>query len=235
MTDTPRTRSALVDLFADNSTGNISEQDLRDFLKSVPVMTRGSGPPTADPEQVGDRYYDESTDIEYIGISTGASPTDDNWRVNSPTGMVGRCVVGHPQQTAQDYSANTKVTGWTATPEINDGPILYWNNSLSRFEFGSESVGCSVCVEVYVSIDSYTATDYFDSWIYHYDSGDAAKEYALSNYQTPEGFIRTNFTAWFHDIEDGDYIQHNLDFETDNSIQINSDYRMGITVFRGAF
>ena len=35
MADTPRTLDALQTLFADNASGLISEQDLRDFLVSV--------------------------------------------------------------------------------------------------------------------------------------------------------------------------------------------------------
>lgn len=86
MPDTPRTRSELVALFATNTTGDIGAQDLRDFLASVPVMTRGSGAPTTSPEQVGDRYYDETNDVEWVGISTGASPTEDNWQAITGAG-----------------------------------------------------------------------------------------------------------------------------------------------------
>ena len=35
MADTARTKTALAALFADNSTGNISPQDLRDFLETM--------------------------------------------------------------------------------------------------------------------------------------------------------------------------------------------------------
>lgn len=86
MPDQARTRSELVALLADNTTGDISEQDVRDLLKSIAVSTTGSGPPTIPAGRTGDRYFDLTNDQEYIAVAAGSSPTDEDWRLYTPYG-----------------------------------------------------------------------------------------------------------------------------------------------------
>lgn len=85
MPDTPRTRSALVALLPDNGEGQISAQDLRDFLASVPIVQFGDGPPTVAAEQVADHYYDQTNGILYSATATGLSPSIDEWEPINPS------------------------------------------------------------------------------------------------------------------------------------------------------
>ena len=77
MVDTLRSRSALISLLADNSSGDIDAQDVRDFLKSVSVRVEGSGAPAVTPEEVGDVYVDTTNDVLYCAIGTSSSA---DWR-----------------------------------------------------------------------------------------------------------------------------------------------------------
>lgn len=53
MPDTRRTFAALATLFADNTAGAISAQDLRDFLQSMTVHTAAAAPGASDDETLG--------------------------------------------------------------------------------------------------------------------------------------------------------------------------------------
>lgn len=85
MVDTVRTLAALQTLLADNTAGNISAQDLRDFLVSVypawqshvPVLTATSSNPDlgTGPTQYGDYLESETGLVIYqFGIIFGTSP-----------------------------------------------------------------------------------------------------------------------------------------------------------------
>lgn len=77
MVDTIRSRSALATLLADNSSGDISPQDVRDFLASAVIQSQGSGAPASTPASVGEIYVDTTNHVVYVAVDTGAA-TD--WR-----------------------------------------------------------------------------------------------------------------------------------------------------------
>ncbi|SIT52643.1 hypothetical protein BQ8794_10013 [Mesorhizobium prunaredense] len=89
MVDTVRTRSALALLFADNAAGNISAQDLRDMLASVPVLNPQN-------EQTGATYTfalaDADQSVIFNRASAQAVTIPKNSVIAFPIGTRIRCV-----------------------------------------------------------------------------------------------------------------------------------------------
>lgn len=79
MADTRRTFAALAALFADNTAGAISAQDLRDFLASMKMHVSSSAPTTSDDDtsgfDVGHEWLETSSPAIYKcrSASTGAA------------------------------------------------------------------------------------------------------------------------------------------------------------------
>lgn len=79
MTDTQRSRSALQALFADNTSGDISPQDLRDFLASTKLYMENRFVTVYDEATVsidcnsGNHFYLEASGNRTIGAPTNAS------------------------------------------------------------------------------------------------------------------------------------------------------------------
>lgn len=100
MVDTARTRADLVaNRLEDNTSRNITPQDLRDFLLSVKHMTVAAGAPSAAPERVGDGYFDSTNTRAYLAVGTS---TTADWKqiypakteVNAQTGTTYTLVIG---------------------------------------------------------------------------------------------------------------------------------------------
>lgn len=70
MPDTVRTRAALAALLADNTAGDISAQDMRDFLASTGVYSSGSGAPGSAPASLFETYIDSSNGKVYMAKGT---------------------------------------------------------------------------------------------------------------------------------------------------------------------
>lgn len=89
MADTRRTFAALAVLFADNTAGAISAQDLRDFLASMKMHTSSSAPTTSDDEtsgfDVGHEWLETSTPAIYKcrDASTGSAVWEQTWPVTA--------------------------------------------------------------------------------------------------------------------------------------------------------
>lgn len=85
MADTRRTFAALAVLFADNTAGAISAQDLRDFLASMKMHTSSSAPTTSDDDtsgfDVGHEWLETSSPAIYKcrDASTGAAVWEKTW------------------------------------------------------------------------------------------------------------------------------------------------------------
>jgi len=85
MTDTPRTLAALQALLADNTSGDISPQDVRDFLVSV----MGAGGPGAEIRPLKNTvnegtYFNEDTDYTLLNLGAGnAGTVEAIWMVMS--------------------------------------------------------------------------------------------------------------------------------------------------------
>lgn len=92
MADTERSRAYLETALADNTTGAITAQVMRDLLKSTFVTLRGNGAPTINPERAGDHYVDETTGEEYIATTANGSPTDEAWRLISRPVITGLAI-----------------------------------------------------------------------------------------------------------------------------------------------
>ena len=69
MTDTPRTRTSLVAIFADNNAQEITAQDVRDFLASVPLTTEPTEYGTAAAHPIAD--FASSVSPAFTGTPTG--------------------------------------------------------------------------------------------------------------------------------------------------------------------
>ncbi len=165
MVDTVRTRSALAALLADNTAGDISAQDMRDFLASVPVINSPN-------EQTGSTYTFVLADADQtvifnrasaqaITIPTNASiafpvgtrirclrkgaglPTiapDVGVTLNKPTGTapptrIGALVRKTSDQTAANYTTSTAVT-WDAE-DYDDAAFHDTGSNTSRLSVPS--------------------------------------------------------------------------------------------------
>jgi len=135
MADTIRTRAELATLFADNVLGNISEQDLRDFLKSC--ILRGDydadfvfGSPQMDDDGDTDHdarmFFDKSKGAFRVGKVTG-----DEWDEEN---------VGGLSSIAMGNNAKAQ----------NDGTIAIGNNTVASNQ-GSVAIGWNVTAKEYYS------------------------------------------------------------------------------------
>lgn len=103
MTDTQRSRVTLQSLFADNSTGEISPQDLRDFVASVKLYAENQFIPTGGtspfiPNCASGNHFDvaATTDL-VVGVPTNVSSRlSDKMiiRVRATTGIVSVSLTG---------------------------------------------------------------------------------------------------------------------------------------------
>lgn len=79
MADTRRTDAALATLFADNTSGAISAQDLRDFLESRTVHVAAAAPTASDDETAG-------FDVGHVWKDTASTPDSFHMCMDASTG-----------------------------------------------------------------------------------------------------------------------------------------------------
>ncbi|TGT72898.1 hypothetical protein EN802_13545 [bacterium M00.F.Ca.ET.159.01.1.1] len=139
MPDTVRTRSALQALLADNTSGAITAQDVRDFLASVPVLSSGAGKPGSAPASQFELYFDTTNLIWYVATGTSAA-TDwkilgpKKWRLVDTTGAF---------TTSAAYSGST-VANVDVTNLAGFDEVLVYFKSVTASSSGSRQVLASI-------------------------------------------------------------------------------------------
>jgi len=155
MADTQRTRAALIALFADNVTGQISAQDLRDFLVSVmetPEFTNEgdffngpfAGGITTDKTTRGFHIYSQTMHSDYsasFGMPLAYNPDSGNWLPADLSNSV--------QSPARGIPADSYASGAITTKILLKG-IIY-DSGLSRL---SGFIGRPVFIQSAATVNS---------------------------------------------------------------------------------
>src|SRR6185436_2051447 len=108
MVDTLRTRAALVSLLADNSTGDIDPQDIRDLLYSTGVAASASAIPGSAPASLKDFVHDSTNKEAYLAAHT--SVAGDYKKIN----------VGYKLLSSWTFSINVTQVDFTGLAPYTD-------------------------------------------------------------------------------------------------------------------